>query len=150
MAINPKIHRRPNERLLYILAALFIPILVLIGFARTYYLKGWFNGPALPSSLVHLHAIVMTSWVALFVVQVGLIASRRTKIHQRLGIAGAILASLVVIVGTITAISAAARGVPAEPPPLVFLAVPLGDMLVFGILVVLLSTFDTEWQFTNV
>ena len=67
-----------------------IPIIVLIGFSRTYYLKGWFGTPALPGLLVHLHGIVMTSWVVLFVTQVSLVATGRTRTHQRPGILGAV------------------------------------------------------------
>ena len=135
MAIDAAIHRIGRDRRLYISVAIFIPIIVLLGFARTYYLKGLFGTPALPGLLVHLHGIVMTSWVVLFVVQVWLVSSRRTKVHQRLGVGGAILAALVIVVGIATAIAAAARGVTAGPPALQFLVIPLGDMLVFAILV---------------
>lgn len=133
MAINPAIQRRRTERRFYISVAVLIPIIVLIGFARTYYLKGLFGTPALPGLLVHLHGIVMTSWVLLFVTQVFLVAARRTRTHQRLGILGAIMAALVCLVGAATAIAAAARGASAEA--LRFLVVPLGDLLVFAILI---------------
>jgi hypothetical protein len=135
MAIDPGIHVRNKDRPLYIWVAVFVSIVVLIGFARTYYLKGLFGTPELPGLLVHLHGIVMTSWVALFVTQVSLVAARRIKLHQRLGVLGAILAALVLFVGVSTAISAAARGSSSGPPPLQFLVIPLGDMLVFAILV---------------
>jgi hypothetical protein len=135
MAINPSFQRGARERHLYIWVAAFIPIIVLAGFARTYYLKGFFGTPALPGLLVHLHGLVMTSWVVLFVVQVWLVSSRRTRVHQRLGVGGAVLAALVFVVGIVTAIAAAARGASPGPPALQFLVIPLGDMLVFGILV---------------
>lgn len=133
MAMTPSIHGR--DRSLYVWMAVFIPVVVLIGFARSYYLKGFFGTPALPSLLVHFHGAVMTAWVVLFMTQVWLISSRRTKVHQRLGIGGALLAALVACVGTVTGIFAAARELPSDPPPLVFLAIPLGDMLVFAILI---------------
>jgi hypothetical protein len=41
----------------------------------------------------------------------------------------------VLLVGVVTAISAAARGSSPGPPPLQFLVIPLGDMFVFAILV---------------
>jgi hypothetical protein len=135
MAVNPIIDRSDKERRLYIWVAVFIPIIVLTGFARTYYLKGLFGTPALPGPLVHLHGIVMTSWVALFVTQVGLVAARRIKLHQRLGLLGAILATLLVFVNVVTAISAAARDSSLGPQPLVFLVIPLCDMLIFTILI---------------
>ena len=133
--MNPTINRSNKDRRLYILAAVFIPVIVLAGFARTYYLKGLFETPALPSLLVHLHGIVMTSWVVLFVVQVSLVAKRRVRVHQRLGVFGAVLAVLVIVVGALTGIAGAARGSGPGPPPLQFLVVPLGDVLVFAILV---------------
>ena len=135
MAVNADLRRPARDHRLYIWFAIFMPLIVLLGFAQTYYLKGVLNGPALPSLLVHVHGAVMTSWVVLFVVQVWLVASRRTKVHQRLGIIGGLLALLVLIVGVTTALFAAARGASPGPPPLQFLVVPLGDMLLFAIFV---------------
>jgi hypothetical protein len=48
---------------------------------------------------------------------------------------GALVAAAVLIVGIATAITAAKLGRSPGPPPLVFLVVPLGDMLVFALLV---------------
>lgn len=123
-----------GERRLYTWAAIGAALVVFIGFARSYYLKGVFGTPALPA-LVHAHGLVMTLWFALFVVQARLVAARRVELHRRLGVAGTVLAALVVVVGVWTAIAAAARGVSPGPPPLVFLVVPLADMLVFAMLV---------------
>lgn len=135
MAINADVRRSGRDHRLYKWFAILMPLIVLVGFAQTYYLRGILNGPALPSLLVHVHGAVMTSWVILFVVQVWLVASRRTKVHQRLGIIGALLALLVLIIGVMTAVYAAARGASPGPPPLQFLVVPLGDMLLFAIFV---------------
>src|ERR1044072_4493272 len=135
MAAPPQMPARVNDRRLYIIAAILTPLIVLAGFARTYYLKGFFGTPDLPGRIVHLHGIVMTAWVALFVVQISLVATRRTRIHQRLGILGGVLAALVVIVGILTALYAAARGASPGPPALQFLVIPLVDMLVFSILI---------------
>jgi hypothetical protein len=135
MAMNPGIQTTGKDRRVYIWFAALMPIIVLAGFARSYYLKGFFGFPALPSLLVHVHGIVMTSWVVLFVTQVTLVAAGRTRTHQRLGVFGAILAVLIVIVGVLTAIAGAARGSTPGPPALQFLAVPLFDMLNFTILV---------------
>jgi len=115
--------------------AALVPVIVLVGFARTYYLKGFFGNPPLPGLLVHLHGLVMTTWVVLFVTQVSLVATGRTRTHQRLGMLGAVLAMLVFVVGILTGIAGAARGASPGPPALQFLIVPLGDMLVFAVLV---------------
>ena len=142
MAMTPAIHRRISDRPLYLLAAIIFPLIVLAGFARTYYLKGYFATPPLPNLIVQVHGIIMTAWVVLFIVQVTLVAKRRTKTHQRLGILGAGLAALVFIVGIVTAVYAAARFVNdpslvplGAPLPLPFLIIPIGDMVIFAILI---------------
>lgn len=122
------------ERRFYIAAAVVSILIVFAGFARSYYLKVLFDAPPI-LGLVHVHGIVMTLWFLVFLVQVVLVASRRTDIHRKVGVGGTVLAGLVVVVGTMTAISAARRGVSPGPPPLEFLVVPFGDVFVFGVLV---------------
>ena len=127
--------RRP-DRLFYVVLAVVASLLVFAGFARTYYLKAYFEArPLLP--LVHLHGFVFTCWFVLFLVQVTLVAAKRTDLHRRLGVARGLLALLMLLVGVTTAIGAAKRGFgpPGGPPPLVFLTIPFGDILVFSILV---------------
>ena len=131
MAAEERIQRGGRDRRFYTWVAIAIPLIVLVGFARTYYLKGLFGGPQLPG-LVHFHGLVMTSWVVFFIIQVRLVATRRTRVHRRLGVFGSVLALLVLVVGVATAIAAAARGASPGPPPLQFLVVPLGDMVVFA------------------
>jgi len=134
MAINPGALRGAPERRFYTWAAVGAAVVVFAGFARTYYLKGVSGAPELPG-LLHLHGVVMTLWFTLFLVQVRLVAGRRVDLHRRLGVVGALLAVLVLMVGVTTAIGGARRGAAPALPPLVFLAVPLGDMLVFAGLV---------------
>jgi len=130
------ISRKRRERLFFTgMAAAFV-IIVFAGFARTYYLRTYFHPePLMP--LLRLHGLVFTSWIVLLITQTTLVATHRTGTHRRLGIAGAALAVLMVTIGTTTAII---RAKAFEPPPgvsspLVFLTIPLGDMLIFAILV---------------
>ncbi len=135
MAVNNIPDRRIITRRFFLGIAIFFPLIVLAGFAKTYYLRGFLGGPAVPSMLVHLHGVVMTAWILLFVTQVWLISSRRIKLHQRLGMASIALAVLLVIVGILTAINAAKNGsnsAPPDIPPLSFLVVPVFDMLLFA------------------
>lgn len=135
MNVDSTTHRSGFDRRFSTVVAVAAALIVFVGFSRTYYLKGVFDTSALSSVLVHLHGIVMTLWFALFVVQVRLIAAHRTDLHRRVGVVGALLAVLVLVVGVTTAIVAAKRGFTPGPPPLVFLSIPLGDMLVFAVLV---------------
>jgi hypothetical protein len=126
--------RRGRSRL-YRVAAILALAIVFAGFARTFFLKFLFHAPPPLSMLMIAHGIVMTSWFVLFIVQAQLVATGRLRLHRRLGIAGMALAVLVLVAGTTTAIVGARLGHSPGPPPLVFLAIPLGDMLVFALLV---------------
>jgi hypothetical protein len=131
--MNDKVKSVPHGtgRLLYTWAAAAASLIVFAGFARSYYLKSAFGTPELPP-LRHIHGLVMTLWFTLFILQTQLVRVRRTGLHRRVGVAGALLAVLVLVVGITTAIGGARRGASPGPPPLVFLAVPLGDMAVFA------------------
>ena len=122
------------DRRFHTLVAATAAAIVFAGFAQTYYLKLWFGTPELPG-LRHVHGLVMTWWFALYIIQARLIAVRRVDLHRRVGVAGAVLAALVVILGVTTSIVGARRGASPGPPPLVFLVVPLVDMVVFATLV---------------
>lgn len=125
------------DHALYRWAAIAAFTVVVVGFARTYYLKLLFGTPPLPW-LLHLHGALMTSWFALFFVQTSLIAAHRVQLHKRLGILGAVLAGLIVIVGTAVALRRTARvlhGPTHGGHPLQFMGFILAVLLVFAILV---------------
>jgi hypothetical protein len=127
------------DRVFYTGMAVAMALTVFAGFAPTYYLRGYFGAPVTVSGsttlspLAHLHGVVFTAWVVLFLVQTGLVASRRVAVHRRLGVAGVALAATMVVVGISTAIVGAANG--GGPPgidPLAFLLVPIADMVLFA------------------
>jgi hypothetical protein len=128
--------RTQRTRRFYVGVAIAILITVFAGFSRSYFLKAYFGTPQL-SLLLHIHGLVFTSWVLLFLVQTTLVAAGRTDLHRKLGVGGAVLAALLLIVGTTTAILRVKGGSAPIPgvPPLSFLAVPLFDMVVFAILI---------------
>lgn len=127
---------RRREHLFYVGISVAVATTVFAGFARTYFLKSYFGSPPL-MPLLHLHGIVFTSWIVLLLTQTTLVAANRADVHRRLGIAGGVIAVMLVAVGTTTAIVRAKQGAapPGGPPPLVFLAIPLFDMLIFSSLV---------------
>ena len=133
---NPAAVSRRRERLFYTGMAVVFLLVVFAGFARTYYLRPYFVADGL-IPLLHLHGLIFTSWIVLLLVQTTLVAAKRTAVHRRLGWAGAVIAVLMILVGTTTAVVRAKEG--AAPPgaasPLAFLTIPLGDMLVFALLV---------------
>ncbi|HTK37107.1 MAG TPA: hypothetical protein VL325_01330 [Pyrinomonadaceae bacterium] len=138
MAINESAIRRNYERRLFLIAAILFALIVLIGFGPTYYFKEFFHTPPLASVLVHVHGLLMTTWVALFATQVWLIRSKNIKIHQKLGLAAIGLAITIVVVGFFVAVHAAKYGGGTPPPPgfprLSFLAIPMFDLVMFALL----------------
>ena len=99
----PATTRDRHDRLFYTGMAIAVAVVVVVGFARTYYLRPQYLDQGLPLYL-HVHGAVFTAWFALLVVQTALVATRRTPLHRSVGWTGAGLAALVVIVGVTTAI----------------------------------------------
>jgi hypothetical protein len=124
--------------------AIAMALTVFLGFGPTYYFAFFGDGPVATvnggpiTPLVHAHGLLFTTWVLLFVTQTSLVAQHKVNVHRRLGVFGGVLASLMVVVGIMTALRSAARG--GGPPgvdPLSFLIVPLTDMVLFGTFVAL-------------
>jgi hypothetical protein len=133
------IDTRKSDRLFYSGTALALVLVVFVGFAQTFYLRSYFGAPVsitgmtTMSPLTQVHGFVFTAWVLLFAVQAALVATRNVALHRTLGLAGAGLAAAMVAVGLPTAFAAAARGsAPPGIPPLVFLVVPVFDILLFA------------------
>jgi hypothetical protein len=131
----PGLQRRYDNFFFSAMAAVAL-IVVLIGFARTYFLAGLFRAP-LPNLLVHVHGAVFTLWILLFIAQVTLVTARRVDLHRRLGLLGFVLALVMIVLGTVAASDRLARHVAQPGKETVaevraFYAVPLGDMLIFS------------------
>jgi hypothetical protein len=129
--------RRNLDHRFFVVFAAAVVIAVLVGFGPTFYLKPFFNSPPVARTIIYVHGFVMAAWVLLFVTQVFLISSKRIKLHQKLGFAGLGLAILVFATGILVTIGAAKYGTAASPPdipPLEFMIVPFGDMIVFAVL----------------
>jgi hypothetical protein len=93
----------------------------------------------LASTWVKVHVLTFSSWIVLFFAQTILVASRRTDLHRRLGVAGAILAGLMIAVTIEISIEAVRQGrAVLTMPPLqafVFYTVPHVDIILFTVLV---------------
>ncbi len=71
-------------------------LIVLAGFAKTFYLRAFFDVPPIPPH-VYAHGAVLTSWFLWFCLQTSLVAAGRSDLHRRLGIVGAILGAAVIV-----------------------------------------------------
>jgi hypothetical protein len=125
---------RLADRKLFLVTAIGFPLIVLFGYFRTYYFSQFFDVLPIANSLVHLHGIVMSLWVVYFVVQVALIRSKKVKLHMTMGMAGVVLAAIVIVVGMATAYDAqlVRRTAPPNVDPHAFFMLPFADMALFA------------------
>lgn len=104
---KPATRPAPRDDALFITLAAVAAVVVMLGFGLQ------FVGPPSPGArpltpLIMVHAVAFAAWIVLFGVQTGLVATHRTRVHRRLGVAGAVLAVVMLILGYETSINAAA------------------------------------------
>ncbi|WP_297508803.1 hypothetical protein [uncultured Caulobacter sp.] len=117
----------------YLIMSLLMAAVFIGGFSQT--VPDDFRPPGLPL-LFHIHGAVFTCWVLVFVAQPAFVARGALKLHRQVGMAGAGLASLMVVMGLAATISAfPAHRVPPFFPPTIFLVMNGVGILVFGGLV---------------
>ena len=85
------------EHLFYCCMTSSIWLVMLLGFARTFYLSAYFGTRSALTPLLVVHGAVMTVWMTLLIVQSSLIAAHRMSWHRVLGIAGSVLAALLTL-----------------------------------------------------
>jgi hypothetical protein len=132
--------RKASERKFYSRMALFLVLLVLLGFGPSFYLKGIVPpyprpNPTLPPAVI-FHGLVFTTWMALIVAQTQLISARKHAVHMQLGKLGMLFAILMIPVMYMTAVGQVARA--NQPPftdPLTWTIVPLSVIVPFAVLV---------------
>ena len=133
--------RRP--RVFYVGVGGTLLMLVLVGFAPPY--SASLSAGTLPPFL-HVHAAVFLFWTVLLLVQASLVARGSVALHRRLGVLGASLLPVMLVLGYMTAVFGARRGhpmwkVPGQPVPedfpfadsLAFMTVPLGDLVLLAV-----------------
>jgi hypothetical protein len=132
--------RKSSERKFYTRMALFLVLLVLLGFGPSFYLRGIVPpyprpNPTLPPSVI-LHGTVFSLWMLLIVVQTQLISARKHAVHMQLGKLGMLLAVLMIPVMYLAAVWQVARA--NQPPftdPLTWTIVPLATIVPFALLI---------------
>jgi hypothetical protein len=119
---------------LYVGLALMIAAIVAAGFSRSFY--GTFVAGAGHPWIIHVHAAVYVGWLALLITQSVLAARGRIATHKRVGSFGIAYGAIVWALGLIVAIAMPVINVRAGAWPVErgeqFLAIPLGDMALFG------------------
>jgi hypothetical protein len=99
---------------------------LLVGFAKTFFLRSQFNVPPIPGYL-YVHGLILTAWFVLVVAQTSLVAVHRTDLHRRLGIVTVVVAASIIPVSTFVVVHAARR-MAGPITPLLRLEI-IGDLL---------------------
>jgi hypothetical protein len=100
---------RQRERIYFGGLSLLMLATVLLGFGQSYFLAGMVRAP-LPSRMIHVHSVVFTLWILLFVVQAMLVPAGRLKWHKQLGLWSYGLAAVMLPVGLLAATDSLRRG----------------------------------------
>lgn len=130
-----------SMRLFYVICALIVVALTLIGFQEFYLHGRAFPGRQISPRifpLVVTHGALMTAWVVLFTVQPFLIVKRHVRWHMMLGRIGIVLAAAIFMVGIAVAIASLRVRPEGEQWGLTrkqFTAIPITDMLKFLVFV---------------
>lgn len=124
--------RTALERWFYFGMAWLVLAVVAYGFGRG--LAGRLLQPAAPLPwILHVHALVFSGWVLLFLVQSGLVRAHAVRLHRRLGMLGAVLGTALPVLGVATALAMRQWHARQGPVNDAFLAVSFNDMLTFAV-----------------
>ena len=131
--------QRTAERHFYTGMSVAVLCVVLLGFGQSFYLRPFFpDSPAPSYPMVLFHGVLFSSWVGLFVAQVGFIRKDNFLLHRRAGTFAAYLAPVLVIQGALLAQSAVKVGrVDPRFGSALPLVLPVGDLLLFSMFVAL-------------
>jgi hypothetical protein len=136
------------SRYFYFSMSLVMAGLVVWGFSRTVDANLLHAKPARPL-LLWMHGAAFTMWLVFFILQSALVRIRKVSVHRFLGWFGALLATVMVILGFTTSIVMTRfdmsvlhqKGVDS------FLSIPFEDMIVFGSCIALAIYWRTKPEY---
>lgn len=127
-----------NEHRFFSTMAIFLFVVITLGFANTYGTRIFLDNESVPS-VIHIHAFIFCSWLILFIAQCFSILKKNITLHKMIGSLGMILAGVMLFSGIITGVAAAKighLGIPGVEFPTVdgFLLLNISSACIFTIL----------------
>lgn len=83
----------------FFVAHVVLLVIVLVGFAPSFYLRAAFHHTTKLPLLLYVHGVALTVWFSLPVVQGWLVQTKRLRLHRRLGYVAAGYAVVVIVLG---------------------------------------------------
>lgn len=134
-------------RAFYFVMTLLVTAVVVYGFSHTVG-QNLFHPPSPRPTILYLHAVLFTGWLLFFIVQSGLVRTRKVRLHRTLGWCGLVMGSAIPIVGVATAIAMGRlhtrEGATDAAQSLI---VPLFDMVAFSVAFSLAFQWRTRPEF---
>lgn len=144
MSISATINRPRVDRWFFIGVGLVMLVLNFIAFGPSIINPAGRSVPLPLTPVVTAHVAVSAAFLLVFLTQATLVATGRTDVHRRLGIFGALLAAVLVVLGYFALVGEARRGsdlsgdlssLPAPPGmEVASIMSPVIQLLLFGIL----------------
>jgi hypothetical protein len=142
-APHPSPTGRQHDRVFNIGMAMAILAIAFVAFT-TAFLRTDF-GLKMRVPWVQAHAVTFVGWLLLFFAQTVLVASRLLHVHRRLGIAAAVLASVMALLAVVSAVdSFRTSGVSLGFASFLLFAVPHVDMIIFAPLVMAAIVYRSQ------
>jgi len=142
-----------SERGYFTVSAILLATLTVAGFTPHYLAPKAFPPGLFPSltPLLVVHAVLMASWIAIYLSQSVLISAGRVAWHRSLGVVGVAVAVLIITIGCMSTLAPAARAVVSHAPDmrarLNVLGLETVQMLLFGGFVVAAVMLRTRAAF---
>jgi len=129
---------RPSDtfvgRHFYFLMAVLTALVVTYGFSRTID-HGLIHPSFVVPAILYVHVALFVGWLALLLLQTGLVQAREVMLHRTIGLGSVIFGAALIIAGVWVAIvMARIEAQLGDPQAGPFLIVPLSDMFFFAIL----------------
>ena len=124
MATTSRVSASPSKRLPgrrydhVFFTSLIVTMLgsVFLGFARSYFLAGVYHAPPL-TPILHIHGGVFSLWMLVLLAQTTLVSAGRVDLHRKLGMAGFVLACLMVVLGVLATADSLGKASYLPHPP---------------------------------
>lgn len=120
------------QRYFFVAMAALVILTVFAGFAPSFYLRSSFHPDHELSLLLHIHGLVFSTWLILFLVQALLIAKGSRRLHQRLGFLGVGVAAVMLLLVAGATVEQMRRGPPLEEAA-TDLSLNLFGVVLFGV-----------------
>jgi hypothetical protein len=128
----PRLPGSRYDHAFFLAMAVFLTVAMVVGFANTYFLAGLFRAK-LPGILIHIHGVVFTLWFVVLLAQSALATVHRVDLHRRLGIAGVVIASVMVPIGMLSTAEFLTR-MAAQRLLMLLAVMPIAELGIFAVL----------------